>query len=121
MTNGDCSADEKVSSSRGNSDSGDIQTFTQHERHQSIVRQQLLSKLSVELAPIMKQGNKILALVGERIDDSIDEMGVQISKDGLDVDNELLNILSDISGDLYAVQTKFQEIQKRIKQSNKGT
>ena len=48
MTNGDCSADKKVSSSRGNSDSGDIQTFTQHERHQSIVRQQLLSKLSVE-------------------------------------------------------------------------
>lgn len=91
--------------------------LTQGERHQEIVRKKLLDGLKKSTTPIMKGGESYLYALGSEIDEMTDAIVKNQQKDGLDLDNDLLELLIHMSGKIHAIQVNWKEISDTLKQS----
>jgi hypothetical protein len=94
-----------------------VEHLKQHERHQGIIRERLLSCLAGASQPHIKSGSLAHQKLGSEVDSILDAIVENASKDGLDLDGELLDRLSMVSANLFAIQLKWQEIQQLLNQS----
>lgn len=82
------------------------------DRHQSILRKKLLISLcSATLLPVEQAARSHLD-VSDAIEGVVDALIANSKKDGLDLDGELLDHLTDISAKLYAVEQTWASIHK---------
>jgi transcriptional regulator len=99
----------------------DLNVMSQHDRHQAIVRRKILASFSAAISPKLESTIKANASIGDALDEVFESVVASASKDGLDLDGEMLELLSKLSGDIFAIQSKLVEVRQTIQQSIKGT
>lgn len=87
----------------------------QGTRHQEIVRNKLLNRLISRTSKSIESAEDALYFLGSELDDMLESVLLNQSKDGLDLDNELLETLIHISGQVHAVQVAWKEISTLLK------
>jgi hypothetical protein len=88
-----------------------------HDRHQAIIRERLIACLAGATQSDMLAGAGIHEKIGREVDAVLEAIVENASKDGLDLDGELLDSLSLIAANLFAIQLKWQEIKQLLNQS----
>jgi hypothetical protein len=88
-----------------------------HDRHQAIIRKRLIACLAGATESDMLAGARVHEKIGQEVDDVLEAIIDNAKKDGLDLDGELLDSLSLIAANLFAVQLKWQEIKQLLNQS----
>lgn len=86
------------------------------ERHQEIVRKKLLGVFSAAAIPSLSKSEVALRNLGKEIDSVTDAIVQNASKDGLDIDSEVLDRLLLVSANVYAIQVKQKEIYNLLNQ-----
>lgn len=89
----------------------------QHDRHQEIIRSRLISCLAGASQTYIETGSEMHEKIGNEVDGILDAIIENASKDGMDLDGELLDTLSAVSANLFAIQLKWQEIKTLLNQS----
>jgi len=84
--------------------------LSQGVRHQEIIRKQLIAKLQAVSIPILNAGTRNHAAFSSEIDALLDAVVQNASKDGLDLDGELIDLLTQVSGSMYAIEVQWQQI-----------
>jgi hypothetical protein len=95
-----------------------VSGLSQGERHRSILRQQTMLALSGVLIPYFQSGEKSMDQVSKEIESVIEAMVVKATKDGLDLDDELLDDLADASGKMIAISEEWHEVKLILSQTN---
>lgn len=80
------------------------------ERHISILRGKLLDALAVSVAQQLVKGERAHYAVGEQVDNIVQAIIEQSSKQGVDYDAQLLDHLTTISAKLFSIQEVWDEI-----------
>lgn len=103
--------EESVKTSSDIKESGLIQGT----RHQEIIRAKLLKRLVSRTSSSIKSAESSLYSLGGELDDMLEAVILNQGKDGLDLDNELLETLIHLSGQVHAVQVAWKEISTLLK------
>jgi hypothetical protein len=84
-------------------------------RHQSILRKKLLLSLQGTSEKSILAGCSAHAEMSNAIEDVVEALVVSSQKDGFDLDGELIDLLTDISAKLFAVEQTWSSIHGLLK------
>ena len=97
------------------SESGSADVFNHDpDRHQSILRKELLRSLFNATLQPMALAAQNHEKVSDAIEGVVDAIIENAKRDGLDLDGELIDHLTDISAKLYAVEESWESIHKLL-------
>jgi hypothetical protein len=91
-----------------------ITVLSQHGRREEIVRRRILAAFKSEMDPKIKLAISANSELGDAVDNLYDTIVETAKKDGMDLDGDLLDLLATITGDLYAIQMKLNEVKKSL-------
>jgi len=81
-------------------------------RRRDIIRKKLMLTLSGRITPVIKVGDNAHASAGREIDLIIEAMNSESSKDGVDLDPELIEMLIEMSSTIHAIQTQWKTLER---------
>lgn len=96
-----------------------IRNLKGSEGAQKVFRDKLILSFRASVFPLMKSAAKNHNEFSAQINEVIDIIVSNSERDGIDLDGEMLNLLTDISGKLYAVETTWDKIYDSLNE-NKG-
>jgi hypothetical protein len=103
---------EDVAHNQENVESG----LSQGERHREILREQILLALAGVLIPHFQSGEKSMDRVSDEIDSAVEGVVANAAKDGIDLDEKLLDKLADASGKMIAISEEWHEVKTILSQ-----
>tara|TARA_B100002003_G_scaffold118223_1_gene109064 strand:+ start:584 stop:931 length:348 start_codon:yes stop_codon:yes gene_type:complete len=84
--------------------------LAQGDRHREILREQALVALSGVLISSFRTGESSMDKVNAEIDKAIQSVIANSKKDGIDLDDELLDILADASGKMLGIAEEWHAV-----------
>lgn len=98
-------------------DEGLMVGLSQGSRHRQIIREKLLMALSGVLISAFRSGESSMDKVNNEIDKAIKAVLSNAAKDGLELDDELLDILADASGKMLGIAEEWHNVKLILSQS----
>lgn len=77
---------------------------------QEHLRDEVIKKLSSNISEKLHAGRNNQTLISQEIDNALDAAIENSSRDGIDIDSELVEFLVELSGSLHAIESAWQRL-----------
>jgi len=92
-----------------------IAVLKNQERRLELLRRAFLERYNDVISSNIRTGSLAHAHLGKAVDDIIDEVINNAKLDGLDIDGDFLNVLEQVSANLYSIEVMWKKTHDILK------